>query len=423
MSKSVYPDYSSLNQRELKALNYFWFGFLLYTLSYTILSAGFLTYRIWQPIQFIGLLTFISSSFFLIQYKFENTYLKVVYTLYIIWLFTVIFRGFNFSSEFVKFMMFEDYLGIFPYFTPLILLFPKNLFTYKKLFNIIIILGVAYFVLDAMFIRDLINRDVSNVLSRNILEMFSRHLALASTFLILAYSYQSRNVKIMAWGVVVLTALFALIRARRGMLFLYVNAIAFSLIIYLSQSKKKIVVVMISLLSILLITIYGLQFFNNSSLFQSFKSRVDEDTRSGVEECFRSDMTTTDWIIGKGIAGRYYCPGVDPNSLTGYRSVIETDYENIILKGGIISLSLLLLITIPAAVKGIFYSKNILSKAAGFWILAWLLSLYPATGVVFTINYLIVWMAVGICYSKKIRSVPEDQMGFFLKNNANIGFN
>jgi hypothetical protein len=129
-------------------------------------------------------------------------------------------------------------------------------------------------------------------------------------------------------------------------------------------------------------------------------------------------MKSTDWIIGRGINGQYYCPHFDPNSLTDYRPIIETDYLNIILKGGIISISLFLLITLPAAVKGIFYSNNNLSKAAGFWILIWLMNLYPTTVVAFNLNYLLFWIAVGICYNKKIRSIPEDLMKVYFSRLA-----
>ena len=79
-------------------------------------------------------------------------------------------------------------------------------------------------------------------------------------------------------------------------------------------------------------------------------------------------MKTPDWIAGRGITGQYFCPDIEEEQFNDYRSVIETGYLNIILKGGFVSLILLLLITIPAIIKGIFYSNNILSKAAGIWI-------------------------------------------------------
>ena len=87
--------------------------------------------------------------------------------------------------------------------------------------------------------------------------------------------------------------------------------------------------------------------------------------------------------------------------------MIETDYLYIILKGGIISLGLLLLILIPAIVKGLFYSRNLLSKASAIWILLWVIELYPANVNSFSLNHILVWLAVGICYSREIRNMPE----------------
>jgi hypothetical protein len=238
------------------------------------------------------------------------------------------------------------------------------------------------------------------------------------TFLIIAFSYQTKKIRYLAWFVAFLTIIFAIIRARRGMLFTLVTPMIFATFIYFLESKKKIGLILVSLVAVVFIGIYGMMFFNESSFFDSFKSRVDEDTRTGVEECYYSDMKAGDWVIGKGINGAYYCPHIDPNSLTDYRSIIETDYLNIILKGGIISLALFLLVTVPAAVKGIFYSNNNLSKACGFWILLWIMNLYPTTVVSFNLNYLLVWIAVAICYNDKIRGIPEDLMKFYFSNLA-----
>jgi hypothetical protein len=129
-------------------------------------------------------------------------------------------------------------------------------------------------------------------------------------------------------------------------------------------------------------------------------------------------MKTTDWIIGKGMLGEYYCPGIDSGdgTFTAYRGVIETGYLQMILKGGILSLLLYLLIIIPAIIKGVFYSKNILSKAAGIWVFLSLIDLYPATVTAFSMQYLLVWISIGICYSKEIRNMPESTVVEILSN-------
>jgi hypothetical protein len=273
-------------------------------------------------------------------------------------------------------------------------------------------------VLDAAYVREITNRDLTSADSMVMAESFSRHLGIPCTFLLLAYSYQIKKIKYLVLLVIFITILIAIVRARRGMLFTLATPMIFAAFIYFIESKKKIAMILVSIIAVVFIAGFGLMYFGESSFFNSFKSRIDEDTRSGVEVCFYSDMKTNDWIVGKGISGEYYCPGVGQNSISDYRSIIETDYLNIILKGGIISISLFLLIVLPAAVKGIFYSSNNLSKAAGFWIIIWLMNLYPTTVVAFNLNYVILWIAVGICYNKKIRNIPEEVMKLYFSRLA-----
>ena len=103
--------------------------------------------------------------------------------------------------------------------------------------------------------------------------------------------------------------------------------------------------------------------------------------------------------------------------------MIETDYLNIILKGGIISLVLLFMIAIPAIIKGLFYSKNILSKAAAFWIILWFMELYPANVNSFSLNHILVWISIGICYSKEIRSHSDSYVSEALSGESPVSNN
>jgi hypothetical protein len=140
-----------------------------------------------------------------------------------------------------------------------------------------------------------------------------------------------------------------------------------------------------------------------------FIDRISQDSRSEVEQYFFRDLKPIDWIIGKGINGKYFCPiGDGLGGITILRNGIETDYLNIILKGGIISLGLKLLIAIPAIINGLFHSKNLLSKAAGIWIFFYLIDLYPSPVTTFSLNYLLVWISIGICYSKELRDLSDD---------------
>jgi hypothetical protein len=118
-------------------------------------------------------------------------------------------------------------------------------------------------------------------------------------------------------------------------------------------------------------------------------------------------MSTTDYIIGKGLSGTYYCPGIDQGTNSNYRSIIETGYLNMVLKGGVVYLTLWLLMAVSAIYYGIFRSKNFLAKAGAIWISLFLLFHYPTTINTFTLQYFIFWIAIDICYSRQFRNLPE----------------
>src|SRR5690606_38435429 len=93
---------------------------------------------------------------------------------------------------------------------------------------------------------------------------------------------------------------------------------------------------------------------------------------------------------------------------------------NIILKGGIVSLGLLLLILIPAIMKGLFDSRNSLAKAAAFWILLWIIYLYPTAVTTFTLHYILVWVSVAICYTKNIRAMDDNELKAYFSISKTI---
>ena len=211
--------------------------------------------------------------------------------------------------------------------------------------------------------------------------------------------------------IIILTFLLAAIRARRGLMFMSANILVFTYIIYNYAHKTNLFFKFFPLLVVFFVSVYAVSVFSEKSrsgAFSLITQRLNEDTRSDVVDYFYLDMSKKDWIAGKGIDGMYWCP--TGATVDGYRAVIETDYLQIMLKGGMISLGLLFLIAIPAVFLGLFYSKNILSKAAAAWILLWILALFPATVTTFSLNYLLVWISIGICYSKEIRNMPEEKV-------------
>ncbi|MEJ7675725.1 MAG: hypothetical protein WKF59_24220 [Chitinophagaceae bacterium] len=311
-------------------------------------------------------------------------------------------------------MLFDANYGMMPYFAPLILLFPQTFSFYKKAFDVIIILAAFYILYDFAFIKDLLTSDDTKS-SIEIVES-SALLSIPACFMLLTFPYHSFKRKIFTVIVIMLTLLFAIIRARRGLIAICITQIAFSYLLYLSNSKNKLLLIFATIFIFSIGTIYVSDIYlgKKNNIFSFLSERGTEDTRTNVELFFYADMKDKDWIIGKGIDGEYFCPDIDED-ISGYRYVIETGYLQMILTGGIIKLLLTLLITLPVVYRAIFHSKNTLSKAAGIWILLWALYLYPATTEAFTMYYLLLWISVGICYSKEIRNTPENYIKkFFL---------
>src|SRR4030095_7084922 len=134
----INPSQAYISYKTLRAFNIFWLGFIIYTAAYVLFtvmeSKLFL-----NKIQLVGLALMFIGAIGLIQFKFENQYLQFLYFLYTGWLVYTISRGFKVSRVFLFENLFNAWYGIMPYFVPVVLLFPKNIFYLRKLFNTIVI--------------------------------------------------------------------------------------------------------------------------------------------------------------------------------------------------------------------------------------------------------------------------------------------
>ena len=414
MEQTKHENIVLANDNELKVLNIFWAGFIIYTSAFTISITEQVNFTVCNLIQIIGLVIMVPTILILIRLRIENKYLQMTFLVYYFWSILVILRGFLLEYDFIKQMLFNAYEGVLIFLLPIILLFPRNLQYIKKVFAVIIILGVIYIFYSLLFIKDLIvSYDIKN--SQDIIEYFSKTLSLPCGFILITYIYHSNRKNLLALGVIALTFVFAVFRARRALAFMAFIPIIMAYFFYLFYSKSKIMKFVFFFIIAVMITIAVaylqsiVYYFSTSELTSWFVDRIGQDSRSEVEQYFFRDLKTIDWIIGKGINGQYFCPGVSEGigQISIYRSGIETDYLNTILKGGLVSLGLALLILIPAMFKGFFHSKNLLSKAAASWILLYLACLYPAPVSHFTLNYILVWISVGICYSRELRNMSD----------------
>ena len=410
------------DRSELIFLNLFWIGFILYVAGWTLSTTKQVNFVLCQLVQMFGMVLLIPSWAKLVKLKFDNEYQKIIFILLLTWSISIFIRGlFDIESlNDVKGVLFNPWFGGLFYFAPLVMLFPKKLIYYKKIFDVVIILAVIYILYDLRFISNLMEPDGENELSRDIVEYFSKTLGFPVIFILLTYVYHTRPRVLFSAIVFLVIIFFSMVRARRGMLAMAIGPLAIVYLLYMINSRRKVLAGVISLSVItLIISGFFLYIYTNESIeiFDLLEERGTGDTRSGVERNFYNSMEGIDWVIGRGMLGEYYSPSIAGSN---YRGTIETDFLNMILKGGYINVILLLLILVPAMINGIFRSKNTLAKASGFWILYWMLSTYPATVQVFTLYYLLVWFAVGICYSSTMRNMPESALKVYFQSKGNI---
>lgn len=360
---------------------------------------------------------YISSKFvLLIKIKIESNYLRFLLFIYIIWAISVIVRGLEFNYPYIKALLINADQGGLLYLAPLILFFQQDAIFLKKLFNIIVVLGIFYFIYDVLFIRSLLDRSFE---TQNVVETLVRNLSMPCGFLLLTYKFHLKKRNLFATAVMVLSVLFSIYKARRGLSSTLILILIAAYFLYLYSTKKKVLIIYLSILFTCLGALYATSIYqiNNNKLLNFIAQRGDTDTRSAVEDYFYDDLNEKDWFIGKGINGEYYCPDIEVDQLTDYRDYIETGYLQIILKGGLVRLGLFLLIALPAIILGLFFSRNILSKGSAIWIIIAILSLYPATVESFNLQYLLVWISIGICYTKTIRIMSDTEIVKWIYND------
>ncbi|MCH7404602.1 hypothetical protein [Belliella aquatica] len=402
-----------LTLSETRLVNLFFLGFILYCLGFSLASSGVMNYILCSSIQIVGVLLFLPSAILLADLRIENIYLRSIYYLYILFLVYVISRGMTFQYYTLRDLLIDGWFGLFIYLSPIVCLFPMKLGLFKKMIDSVKIFSILLVIFFVIFSPFLIVRGGNEAIVMT--EVFSRTLGLVSGFVLITFPYHSWKSNILSLTVILGILLMATYQGRRGLMLYCALILLIAGFVYLARGENRMLMIVIFLMLLSTALLVGAEVLNKSSLFSTVMDRGMEDTRSKVSDCFYEDMSTRDWLIGKGLLGQYFCPGVDWDENALYRKVIETGFLQIILKGGVVSLGLLLLIMIPASILGIFFSKNLITKAFGLWIFIGLVNMYPSSVDTFTLNYLMMWIGVGICYSKEIRNLNDATIMQYLK--------
>lgn len=339
----------------------------------------------------------------------SNRYFKCMFFLLMVWHVSVIFRNYSLDSNYIKGYLREPYYFLH-FFVPLVSLFPIKSIINKfsewslKLFRL-------FFLVFIIFWYPIFNNQAFS-------EQFVWLFGTCAGFILLNSHYMTRkNVTLSL--LIVFTCLFiATVMARRNIMLTITEYIVASFILYIMMESslstaKKYFLTIIIIFSIL--GVYSFFINNQDDVFAKITDRVTVNSREELFVWFWADMSESDWLIGKGMNGTYFATAIDTASpFAGedeeLRHLVECGYLQIILKGGLVNVFLIVLIAIPAFFLGIFFSKNILSKVAGMLVLLWLIDMFPWGMPAFNIGYFLFWISIALCFNKEIREYSDEEI-------------
>jgi hypothetical protein len=173
---------------------------------------------------------------------------------------------------------------------------------------------------------------------------------------------------------------------------------------------KVIVPIIFVVLPLFLIYIMLIPTSTVNTQAEAFSEKLMLDTRSAGLSEFVEQTSGKELIIGRGALGRYYSYYFEAFEPEG-RVNIECGYLQIVHKGGLVMLVPFLILTVSSVVRGLFDSKNNLTKAAALVVLGRLLYMIVHGLPSADPTYVLFWLAVGACLNKELRYADIDLFG------------
>lgn len=340
-------------------------------------------------------------SLFLFKMRVPPTCLKyrMLIKLLSFWTFLILIIGF-FSQSKLFDILFYPYL-----FLPYSFIFLANkeyTFDIQQILKIIFICNIIYILIGTYYLFYVFN-SVDYISRVSFIEYSGKTMVYSALFGIMLFKLNTFTQKIVSVITIILGLYFALILGRRSMLFVILLSILFSFYyncVLTSKSKfLKCLLVVVLFFSVLVI-IYIIE-NSNAVIFEMLKGRMDRDSRSGIVDEFYEDFACFDYVFGRGIGGTFETPytslGESGGVLTSYRNGIETGYLDLILKGGICYLFLMVLTCFIAIYRALFKNGSYVQKGAAFFILVFLCELIPNGTFLFTLRFYLLWYAIFLC--------------------------
>lgn len=305
---------------------------------------------------------------------------------------------------------------ILNYILPFLLLYNEKYIPLKEIFKYSIVFEIFALMLIALnfqYIAMANNIDlISGLLDENIkyrsLAQIPIMWSIPASILFFNYQMVKKKYIIISLLAFILSIGFSMTFGRRstsayGLLFLF-SAFWFYISYSHIKSGKKIFIIITSLLFITAAVYYSINHF------QFLMDRGMEDTRSGVNDAFYADMNIIDYIFGRGINGTYYDPLNIFDELNNRRTAIETGYLNIILHSGLLFFIPYTFLCLQSAIKGFFFSRNLLVKSMAIYILINYLLLIFGSYPAYNLRFFIVWVGILFCNSVYFRRMNDNMI-------------
>lgn len=393
-----------MNIQNYKCSYILFIGLILYFMGNQYLQY-FATDSICSMVSLIGISLIIIALLFYSKKQINlDQKAKVLFFCFIISNFLIIVYGFV-DSGFNIGKLFSAKRDVSNYLTPLLLFCFYRCFKLRPYIKICIlscILGVLFIIFNFKQLILTPAIETMGFYDNMIVNMPNMPLlCITPCFLLLLYKDTPTKVKQFIFIISILALFCVLLSGRRSASFTIIICYICYLLISMKNIKMKILIIFCSFILFIFLPLL-LDAFND--YFYFLVDRIGEDTRSGVEKDMVNDMDFFSWIFGRGLYGTYYSPTAIDYI---HRSMIETGYLNMILKGGIINLLLYVLLLIRTIYNGIFRSKNNLGIAFGYLALMHLILLYPGGHIIMNFEFCIVWFGIAFCNNVKLNNASN----------------
>lgn len=139
----------------------------------------------------------------------------------------------------------------------------------------------------------------------------------------------------------------------------------------------------------------------------SGQENLRADTRTFLYvDVFRDLKINNAYTFGKGINAGYASDAFETYS----RKAAEVGFLQIMLKCGILGFLLYIILIISAIFKALNDSSNSYLKYLGLLLCGYVLMLFIENIIAFNLFNIIIWCVVGVCHSKEIRAMNNDEM-------------